>query len=339
VEAARAAAATIAQNTVAPGLAAAVVQDGRIVWSEGFGYADAARRQPALPDTLFRIGSLSKLLTATTLARLVARGAISLDAPVNALVPEYTGAPVTFRQLAGHLGGIRNYAAGEYVNTVHYATVPAAVARFGRDPLIAAPGEKYAYSSYGYTLLGAALERALRVPYLELVRREVLRPMHMRDTGVEPPAVQSARVARFYDKTDEGEVVEARAIDLSDRVPAGGLLSTADDLARFAMGTLDLPPAVQALLFTPQQTSAGQATGVGLGWRVATDDRGRRYVHHGGDSLGGRAFLLVYPEQRLAVALLANLSFAGFSEKEARALAEPLLAELTPAGGIRPYAR
>lgn len=152
---------------------------------------------------------------------------------------------------------------------------------------------------------------------------------------VEPAAAQASRLARFYGRDDDGAVVDGVRMDLSDRIPSGGYLSTAQDLARFAVGTLRLPQRAQALLFTSQQAGDGSATGVGLAWRIATDAAGRRYVHHGGDSVGGRAFLLIYPDERLAVVLLANLSFAGFGEKQARAIAEPVL---TPRADTRPCA-
>ena len=144
-------------------------------------------------------------------------------------------------------------------------------------------------------------------------------PFKMQSTGVSPPA-DVPRV-RFYGKAQSGAITNAPLIDLSDRVPSGGYLSTASDLARFAAGIMQLPKSSRDLLFRPAETSSGASTGVALGWRVAADTAGRAYVHHGGESIGGRAFVLIYPEQRVGVVLLSNLSFAPFGEKEALRIA------------------
>ncbi|MBV8519786.1 MAG: beta-lactamase family protein [Acidobacteria bacterium] len=313
----------LAANSHAPGLAIAVVRGKRMVWSDAIGAADIATNAPVTIDTDFRIGSVTKLLTATLFAKLVARGVVHLDDPASRYVPELTNANITLGQLAQHLSGIRHYGRSDYMNTQHYDGVSAALPKFINDPLVAAPGEKYTYSSYGYNLLGAALERATKTPFDELLAREVLRPFGMRHTFREPPA--NARVVKFYDRDDKGALSESPAVDLSDRIPSGAYLSTAGDLARFVSGVLALPPATRTLLFTSGKTSAGKETNVGLAWRLATDDRGRAYVHHGGDAVGGRAFVLVYPRENIGVVILGNLSFARIGEKDAQQLAAHFL--------------
>jgi len=145
-----------------PGLALAVALDGKIVFSEGFGYADLEERVPVWPTTKYRIGSVSKPLTATALMELVEAGKVDLDSPVQKYVPSFPdkGAVVTVPMVAGHLGGIRHYQGDEFHIQRHYANVLEGLKIFENDPLVAPPGTKFSYSSYGYNLLSAVVESA-----------------------------------------------------------------------------------------------------------------------------------------------------------------------------------
>ncbi len=145
-----------------PGLAVAVAVDGRIVYSEGFGFADLEERVPVWPTTKFRIGSVSKPLAAVALLQLVEQGKLDLDAPVQRYVPSFPdkGAPITTRMLAGHLGGIRHYKDDENLSAKHYNNVLEGLKIFKDDPLVAPPGTKFSYSSYGFNLLSAVVQGA-----------------------------------------------------------------------------------------------------------------------------------------------------------------------------------
>jgi CubicO group peptidase (beta-lactamase class C family) len=302
-----------AQKT--PGIAAAIRRRGEEVFSRALG--------DATPETRFRIGSLSKLLTAATAARLYERGALDLDAPVQKYLASFPvkDSPITARQLLGHLAGIRHYGPNEYFNTTHYASVAEALKIFQDSPLVQAPGTKYTYSSYGFNLLGAVIEGAAKLEFTACVQREVLDPLGMKNTGTDEHA---AKVSRFYGSSN-GAISEAPRVDNSDRIPSGGFLSTAGDLARFGAAHLSgefLKPSTRALIFTSQKDATGKETGTGLGWRIARIS-GELVYHHGGDAMGGRAFLLLRPEHDVAVAVVCNLSFARIAENEAMALSQP----------------
>src|SRR5438874_1486665 len=142
----------LVRNAAIPSAAIAVAVDDRVVWLDSFG-------EPVQTDTQFRVGSVSKVMTAAALMRLVDAGKIKLDAPVSTFLQDFPHGEVTVRQLAGHLAGIRHYKGSEFVNREHFESATASLARFSNDPLIAAPGEKYAYSSYGYNVLGAVIEK------------------------------------------------------------------------------------------------------------------------------------------------------------------------------------
>ena len=277
-----------------PGLAVTVSAGGAgrpVVWHEGFGFADLETRVPATPETRFRIGSVSKLLTATALMRLVQTGVVDLDAPIEhylaTLAPHLRD--ITLRQLAGHLAGIRHYRGGEFLSDTPFETLRDALATFATDSLVAVPGARYAYSSYGYNLLGAVLEEVTGQPFTELLHREVLAPLGMTATAPDRKGIALSQRARTYSISSAG-LAAAPGDDLSGRWPSGGYLSSADDLAQ--LGRMVLAPgllnsASLAILLTPQRLASGEATSVGIGWRVSADSRGRQYLHHGGSSNGG----------------------------------------------------
>jgi len=308
----------------APGVSAAVWKAGSIVWSESLGESDLEDAAPASPRTRFRIGSLSKLLTAAAAARLYEQGVLDLDAPIQHYVPTFPAksGKITARLLLGHLSGLRHYGAGEYLNNKHYSSISETLKTIQDDPLLQLPGTKYAYSSYGFNLLGATLEGAASQEFLTLIRRQVCDPLHMEFTTADDNQKIVPGRARFYSLSD-GQVTNGPYTDLSDRWPSGGFLSTAEDLARFGAGHLGgafLNSDTRRLIFTSQSTLDGKQTGVGFAWRIGSMAN-RRVYHHGGDAIGGRAFLLLRPEDSMAVAFAANLGLAKFAESEAVALA------------------
>jgi CubicO group peptidase (beta-lactamase class C family) len=132
-----------------PGVSVAVAVDGKIVWSEGFGFRDLAAKKPVTPATRFRVGSVSKSLTSAGLVLLVERGRIDLDAPVQKYVPDFPvrEAPISTRLLGGHLAGIRHYRDNEMLRDEPFADSHAALTIFKDDPLVVRPGTKYSYST------------------------------------------------------------------------------------------------------------------------------------------------------------------------------------------------
>ena len=303
-----------AENGI-PAMAAAVIAGDRIVWSEGFG---------AQPDSLFRIGSVSKLLTAAALVRLADERVVDLSVPVTTYVNNAPADGLTLMHLARHLGGIRHYGRSDFINTTAYPSVSASLEKFIGDTPLAPPGAKYLYSSYGYNLIGAAIEAASGRSFERTLAETLLVPWKMKDTVASPDERQQERVTAFYNRSTDG-AVRAGEVDLSDRIPSGGYLSTAEDLGRFLIGTLGMPESQQELLWTAGRTSEGESTGVGFSWRIGRDEAGRRFVHHGGQAIGGRAFGLLYPAEGVGIVLLANLSFAPFNEVQAAEMAQRFL--------------
>ena len=294
----------------APGLAVAIAADGNLVWSSTCGFADREHRVPVARSTLFRIGSVSKPVTAAAAARLVQDGRLDLDAEIQ----KYVAFPrkahqITLRPLGGHLAGIRHYRGREALSSRRYRSVTASLAIFDRDPLVAIPGTRFVYSSYGFNLLGAAVERAAARPVGAAVNELVLRPLKMRSTRLD--GLRVAGRARFYEITSRRRAVLAPRVDLSNRYPSGGFLSTAEDLTRLGVGITDpafLRSAAQSLLFTSQRTSRGEPTGYGFGFEVGQSPFGP-VAGHTGNVVGGTAFLFIHPETRVVVAMTTNVGF------------------------------
>jgi serine beta-lactamase-like protein LACTB len=295
----------------APGVSVAIAAEGKLVWSASCGFADLARRVPVTRRTTFRIGSVSKPLTAVTVARLAQAGQVDLDADVRRFAPTFPGKqhPITMRQLGGHLGGIRHYEGREALSRRHYPSVTASLQIFKDDPLVAVPGTRFVYSSYGFNLLGAAVEGAAGRPFAAAVAETTLSPLGMTRTRLD---LGGRGRARFYEVTSRRRAVAAPRVDLSNRFPSGGFLSTAEDLARLGIGITDpafLEPQTQELLFSSQRTTAGEATRYGFGFELGSSPFGP-VAGHTGNVVGGTAFLFVHPKTRVVIAMTTNIGFA-----------------------------
>ncbi|HVX66792.1 MAG TPA: serine hydrolase domain-containing protein [Bryobacteraceae bacterium] len=295
-----------------PGLSVAVGEDLQLAWSRGFGLSDLEDNAAATPETLFRIASISKPVTAVAVMQLVERGKLDLDAPIQRYVPSFPEKPwpLTLRHLLSHLGGIRHYQSfAEVYSTRHYADLTEALQIFSADPLLSEPGAAFHYSTYGYVLLGAAVEAASGLPFAEYLKRNIFAPAHMTATSVDDVFAVLPHRARGYRRTTNGDIANCGLFDASNKVPGGGLVSTPEDLVRFviALEKGDLvSAATRTLMFTRARTSAGEQVPYGLGWSVF-ERNGGLWVAHSGAQPGASTFLLAKPAGDVMVVVLANL--------------------------------
>lgn len=315
----------------APGISAAVVQDGAFVWSAGFGMADLENSVPATSQTLFRLASISKSITATAAMELWEQGKLDLDAPVQKYCPAFPLKPwpITTRELLGHLAGIRYYRVPEIPysesqrdpevgNTRHFENgIEAGLKFFAEDPLVAQPGTHFSYSTQGYTLVGCAIEGASGNAYADYVRERVLVPAGMLQTRPDDRFAIIPLRAHFYSKDKSGAVVNAEFLDSSYKVPGGGWLSSAPDMARFEVAILAdrlMKRATRDIMWTPQMPPDGLGRMVyGLGWQAGTT-QGFGDVGHGGSQQGTSTMILIAPDARAGVVVLINSDAAGASE-------------------------
>jgi serine beta-lactamase-like protein LACTB, mitochondrial len=303
-------------ENIVPGIGVGVVLEGEPAWSAGFGMADLEDFAPATSATLFRMGSISKPITATAILQLWERGRLDLDAPVQKYCPVFPQkeSPITARELLGHLGGIRHYNSdgkGDIPedSARHFASMEESLQIFALDPLVAKPGTKFSYSTYGYTLLGCVLEGAASQKYLDYVSENVFTPAGMQHTQADDFFAVVPHRTRWYHKDKSGVVRNAGVLDSSYKIPGGGLISSADDMARFEAAILAdklLQRATRDLMWTSLKTADGKQTAYGLGWGLA-EKLGLHVVGHTGGQQGTDTAFIIVPEQRAGVVVLANI--------------------------------
>src|SRR5271169_1524133 len=191
-----------------PGLSAAIVTDHTLRWSNGYGPSDLENFVPAKATTVYRLGSISKPITAAAVMQLVERGKLDLDAGVQKYCPAFPEKqwPVTSRELLGHLGGIHHYLDAFVENTRHYNLVVEGLDVFKNDPLVVEPGTKFLYSSFGYNLLGCVVEGASGRPFAEYLKENIFIPAGMDRIQTDDIFKIIANRARGYAKNSEGTI-------------------------------------------------------------------------------------------------------------------------------------
>ncbi len=309
------------KNSV-PGMSVAIALDGRIVYSKGFGYADLENKVPFTAQTVSRIGSVSKTFTALAIMQLVEQGKINLDTEVQTYVPTFPKkiAPITIRQLLCHQSGIRHYKGSEFLSAVEYNDVESSLAIFKDDPLLQPPGEKYSYTTYGYNLLSRVVEAASGESFPDYLQKHMIAPLNMNQTYLDRPRQIIPMRARNYTKGGNSPMENALAVNQSNKWGGGGLLSTVEDLVKYAAaydGDKLAKPETIKQMFTSQNTTDGKPTAYGLGWAIA-NDQGKRRVEHSGGSMGATAILTKYPEQGLIIAALVNCDHFGAPQFKVR---------------------
>ena len=329
-----------------PGLSVAVGAGGDIVWAEGFGWADLEKRVPVAPDTKFRIGTASNVLTSAAVGLLMEDGRLNVENPIQTYVPAFPEKqwPVTLRQLMGHLAGIGTDSGDEGpLLSVRCERPVEALQHFAERPLLIEPGTEYRYSSYGWILVSAAVEAAADEPFLTFVQNRIFGPLEMDDTMADSATEPIPGRATFYFPRFAADprygLHPMRPLDYSCYAGASAFLSTPSDLVRFGLaihGGKLLQPATVQLLQTSQRLTSGEETGYGLGWDLETvtlEGGEALVVGHDGDALGGMvASFMMLPERGIIVAVTSNISYAdtfALGVSIAQVFAEP---GRTPAG-------
>lgn len=300
------------------GLSAAVAADDRITWAGGFGFADRERFIPATTATMYRWASISKPVTAVAALQLIEQGKLRLDDDVRQYVPEFPdkGRTITVRHLLCHQGGIVHYKNGPVIPTLRtyevenpFQSVIHALDTFNQSPLVAEPGEKYSYTTHGYILLSAVVERAGGKGFADQVAERIADPLGMATFQPDYQWVLIPGRVTGYRRADDGQVVTSTNTDVSWKLGGGGYISSVEDLARFGIGVMTpgrlMRPDTFRQMATPQPTRDGQPTNYGLGLRVDRRD-GSLYLSHSGAQEKTATYLLMNANRRLAVALMCN---------------------------------
>ncbi|MBL8798149.1 MAG: beta-lactamase family protein [Planctomycetia bacterium] len=304
-----------------PGIVALVLHDQETVWQQSFGQADVAKGTRPAADTIFRIGSITKMFAATMLMQLRDAGRLQLDDPVEKHLPEFKIAsafpdprPVTFRQLAGHMAGMPREGPLNHWATGNFPPLETMLASLKDTSLVFAPWTKFKYSNLGTAVLGGALGRIAGLPFREYVTQHILKPLGMHSTYFEVPEEAKARLATGYVTAREQAIV-APYPDIGSMAPAGQLYSTAVDLAKFTMLQLRPGPSSGAQIlggtslremYTAVFLKPNWDGATGIGWHLRRLV-GETVVGHSGGIYGFSADLRFVPDLKLGFVILSNI--------------------------------
>lgn len=305
---------TILDEGEYPGLSVAVAVNGEMVLANGFGVKNIETGEKPDHETMFRVYSVSKPLTGIMTAKLAGDGQLNLDAPISNYLP---GLPeklktITSRQLAGHIGGIRHYQDNEWMKIAQDACpVPAdGFAPFINNSLIADPGQEYSYSSFGYVLLSGVLEAASGQNFEPLFNDLMFAPSGAERFDLDDPTTTRPKnMATFYDTGGLFGPSVSDPINNGCKFGAGGWNASAEALTKVFMNFLDgdlTSPETLEMTFqqiTPATPNEAKM-GMGFGSNISSD--GYRYASMSGSGLGGRAAMVIFPDEKIVVVILGN---------------------------------
>ncbi len=323
-----------------PALSIALVDNDRIVWARGFGFADPQKRTPATADTVYRVGSVSKLFTDLAVMQLVEQGRLDLDAPVIDYLPGFTPlnpfkVPITLRQLMSHRSGlVREPPAGHYFDPAT-PSLDDVVRSLSKTTLVFKPGTRTKYSNAGVTVVGAIVEKTAKEPFAGAVDRALFRPLAMTRTSFEPGPAIAAEMAQGLMWTYDGQTIKTPTFLLGTG-PAGNLVSSVTDLAHFlsflfAEGRAGQTSVIKAetlkAMIEPQLGKAGESPGFGLGFAISRLEKERR-IGHNGAIYGFATEVQALPESKLGAIVVASADCAnGFTGYVAESALRLMLAQ------------
>lgn len=313
-----------------PGMTIAVAHNGEVVFTRGYGSADVEMGVAASPESVYKIGSITKQMTAAIVMRLVEAGRISLDDPITKYLPGYPvqGHHVTVRHLLNHTSGIKAFRVMNEENRQRFRadlTYQDIVNLYGSQPFEFEPGTAYAYNNTAFYLLGEIITRVTGTPYAEYVERELIQPLGLGQTVYCDDSRVIPNRVRGYE-FEGGRLVNARYLSIRNASAAGALCSTAADLVRWTgllHGGRVVPPASLRQMTAPTVLAAGDTSGYGFGLQL-DELGGHPKVFHTGGVNGFVSMLSHYPQDGLTVAVLIN-SLRGNPVEVEKALARAAL--------------
>jgi CubicO group peptidase (beta-lactamase class C family) len=328
------------QRTRAPGAAIGIIIDGKVVFARGFGTRSAERSDAVEAGTLFRIGSVTKVLTALTALRSEQAGRVSLAQAIGTYYPALHASlkPLTLRQLLTHKAGMIALPSAD--GPSDEGALARRVAAWTDTVLFAKPDEVYSYSSPGYWLVGAVIEQAEQARYSELVQRYVFEPLGMTTSTFDPLVALTRPLALDHRRNPQGAVTVVRPYpNDASTWPGGSAFASIHDLARLATALLNggsvhdqraLPVAVVNAVMTKQTDNPASGCGYTFGLGFCEAGRDTIISHYGFRSGSGAVFTLV-PTKRAAIIILANSGGAIFGQTE-RVVLDLLGVAREPAG-------
>jgi CubicO group peptidase (beta-lactamase class C family) len=284
-----------------------VAKGADIILSKGYGHANLEWDLPNTPSTKFRLGSITKQFTAASILLLEQRGKLTLDDPIKKYITDAppTWDPITLFHLLTHTSGVPNFTSFPEYKTQELTDTPVTktIALVRERPLDFAPGEKMSYSNSGYILLGYVIEKVSGGSYARFIQENIFTPLGMTDSGYDSNSAIISHRAAGYAPSPQGPV-NAGYIHMSIPHAAGGLYSTTEDLLRWEQALFGGKVLSGASL---RKMTTAFKDDYALGVFVRSTE-GRTVVEHGGAIEGFNTFLAYYPDDKLAIAVLANLN-------------------------------
>jgi D-alanyl-D-alanine carboxypeptidase len=315
-----------------PGLSLAMVRDGRLIKTKGYGKANLELGVPVTEETVFEIGSLTKQFTATLILMLAEDKKLALD---DKIIRYFTNAPeawtnITLRHLLTHTSGIKNYTGLTGFECSRHLSAPQFIEAIGKHPLDFEPGSKFSYCNSGYNLLGFIVEKVAAKPYWQVLQERIFNPAGMKASQNRDLDRIIRNRACGYQKRDN-QIVN-REGDLTDVFSAGAIASTVLDLLKWnyalESGKL-LKTASLQQMWTPVKLKDGQLYNYGFGWNLE-DYKGTHCIGHGGSTSGFSSSLQRFTDLKLTVVVLTNSGESGMAGQIAKGIAEFYLQTAKP---------
>lgn len=298
-------------TNIIPGLTVAVSIDNQLVWADGFGYSNLEFKVKALPFHKFRIGQVSELVTGLTAAKLYEEGLLQIDKPVSEYLPELFGKDkdYTIRQLSAHTAGIRNESS--VAGTDKDNSLQKIIPTFINDSLIFEPGNAYVHSELGIDMMAYIMEKTRKEEFEKIVKNTLLDTLKLTGTTPDNPYQIIENRSSTYDFNYISQPVVASFIDLRGKEASAGYLSSVLDLVK--MGNTILYPGYLKqktidLMTTPFKLQSGKPSLYGFGLISSKDNDGHIFYGQQGSVGGGCAALLIYPDDKMVIAIAANIS-------------------------------
>ncbi len=317
------------------GMSVAIAKDGKILYSNGFGWKHREKKIPASEITRYRLASVSKPISSLLAFELIRKGKLELDFKVRRYLKDLPdGHDYSTREILGHMSGIRHYKDGkDKTDSVdkHYIRMSDACKLFINDDLLFKPGEKYDYSTHAYSVLGWLIDQLTGKMFWQYAG-ERFRAWGLTDLGPENSPSQGMNRSEIY-RHDDGKTKVAGKDDISWKYPGGGFECSARDMALLGIKVIDgkiIPRYYLDSVVWKAQTAGGKSTGFGLGWDVGSRE-GKRVVAHSGAQNGASSYWRLYPDHGIVVVVLSNTRHDG-TVQLSRDLADLAFGKSVPVG-------
>ena len=319
-----------------PGYAIQIDKGGNTIYKKIFGKADLELDINLQQDHVFRIGSITKQFTAACILKLMEEGKLNLKDDIQKYWPNFpsNGHTITVEHLLTHTSGIKSYTGMEIWDEETRKkdfTVEELINYFKDEPMDFAPGEKFAYNNSGYILLGFIIEKVSGMNYAEYLQNNIFEPFNMQDSYYgEHERIIKNRV-KGYDKNDEGNVINAPYLSMTQPYAAGSILSTTNDLIKWNRAVMHgkfISKASLAMAHNDFTLNDGSKTGYGFGWGLV-DLKGSQGVRHSGGINGFLTAGAYFLEEDVTLIVLSNCNCNSpepfFVKLAAQAVGKPIL--------------